>query len=359
MRCTIRIEKYFRTFGGNPLKISLERVGKRIRESWFITNKIHFLIVLIVFFVINSSLFLFGFFLSLLFFFRGVITAKLPIEPNESFYCHTYTYKRVGNTPLKLDIWYPNKNKPLYPLVFFAHGGGWVSGFRNQPKNSSWCKFLASKGFATVSIDYRLAIRHNMETILTDYTDALDFVKTNADLLKIRKGDMLLMGLSAGGHLALRYASYYTFFNHERKMEGIKGVIVYYAPSDLNDIFDKDHKSLFARFATVTTLKGSPKNKPNLYCYYSPIEWISERMVPTLVVHGKRDTVVPYASSMNLVNKLKYMNVPSKLLMHKSGGHGFEAHLNDFQTIRILEKTIRFIDNRIDPKHDNENQLFL
>jgi dipeptidyl aminopeptidase/acylaminoacyl peptidase len=149
--------------------------------------------------------------------------------------------------------------------------------------------------------------------------------------------------LSAGGHLALRYASYYTFINHETKMKGIKGVISFYAPSDLSDIFDKEHKSIFARLATVATLKGSPKNNPCIYLYYSPIEWISERMVPTLIVHGKKDTVVPYISSRNLATELKSKNIPCKLLIHKEGGHGFETHRTDFHTIRILEETIRFM----------------
>lgn len=328
---------------GDPLKTSLGRIGRKFRESWFVVNKIYLFIVLIIFFIIHSGLFLFGFIISLLFFIRGIITAKIPIEPNESFYYQTYTYKQVGNTALKLDVWYPNQKKPVYPLVFFAHGGGWVSGFRKQPNNISWCKFLASKGFATVSIDYRLAMRHSMQIVLTDYTDALDFVRTNAELLKINRDSILLMGLSAGGHLALRYASYYTFIKHEKAMKGIKGVIAFYAPTDLSDIFDKDHKSLFARFATAATLKGSPKNNPSVYFYYSPIEWISERMVPTLAVHGKNDTVVPYMSSINLVTELKAKSIACKLLIHKEGGHGFETHRTDFHTIRILEETIHFM----------------
>ncbi|MBN1849332.1 MAG: alpha/beta hydrolase [Deltaproteobacteria bacterium] len=244
---------------------------------------------------------------------------------------------------MKLDVWYPNQIKRSYPLIFFAHGGGWISGFRNQPNNVSWCKFLASKGFAVASIDYRLAMRNSMENILTDYTDALEFVKNNAEKLRIKKDDIVLMGLSAGGHLALLYASYHTFINDETRMKGIKGVIVYYSPSNLRDIFGKEQKSLSARFATMATFKGMPGQKPGLYYYYSPIEWISERMVPTLVVHGRKDVVVPYTSSIKLVSKLKSKNIPCRFLLHKDGGHGFETNLKDFRTIKILEDTVRFM----------------
>jgi acetyl esterase/lipase len=327
----------------NLLMESLERILGKFKESWIVVNKIYLVIILVILSAIKSGLVLPGFIIPLVFYVRGIVKAKVPIEPNKTFHYLTYIYKEVGNAVLKLDIWYPNQTKHAYPLVFFAHGGGWISGFRNQPNNVSWCKFLASKGFATASIDYRLAMRNNMEIILTDYTDALDFVKANAEKLRINKDYIVLMGLSAGGHLALLYASYYTFMNHETKMKGIKGVSVYYSPSDLRDIFVKEQKSLFARFATMATLKGMPHNKPGLYYEYSPIEWISERMVPTLVVHGKKDMVVPYTSSINLVRKLKSKNIPYKLLLHKEGGHGFETHLKDFQTIRILDETVRFM----------------
>ncbi len=327
----------------NQLRDSFERIEKKFRESWFVVNKIYLFVILLILSTINSGLFFAGFMISIIYYVRGIVTARIPFESNETFDCMTYTYKEVGSAALKLDIWYPNQIKYAYPVVFFAHGGGWISGFRNQPKNVSWCKFFASRGFVSVSIDYRLAMMNNMETILTDYADALYFIKKNAEELKINRDNIVLMGLSAGGHIALLYASYYTFMNHETKMKGIKGVCVYYSPSDLRDMFAKEQKSLFGRFATMTTLKGIPKNKPDLYSYYSPIEWISERMIPALVVHGRKDMVVPYTSSVSLVRKLKSKNIPCKFLLHKAGGHGFETQLKDFRTIRILEETIRFM----------------
>ena len=290
---------------------------RKFREPWFLAVKIYFFIALLILSAIKSGLFLVGFIIPLVFYIRGIVKAKVPIEPVGTFHYLTYKYKEVGNTVLKLDVWYPNQIKYAQPLIVFAHGGGWVSGFRNQPNNVSWCKFLASKGFAIASIDYRLAIRNNMENILADYADALYFVKKNSEKLRINKDNIFLMGLSAGGHLALLYASYYTFMNHETKMKGIKGVTVYYCPSDLRDMFGKEQRSLLARFATMATLKGMPDNKPGLYDYYSPIEWISERMIPTLIVHGRNDKVVPYTSSTNLVSRLKSNWIPCTFLLHK------------------------------------------
>ena len=96
-----------------------------------------------------------------------------------------------------------------------------------------------------------------MEDILSDYTDALDYVRDNSEKLSLDRDNIVLMGLSAGGHLSLLYSTYYTHNDNKDRMEGIKAVVAYYSPSDLNDIFVSENKSLFAKFATKQTLKGS------------------------------------------------------------------------------------------------------
>ena len=280
-------------------------------------------------------------------FWDSFFTRRVPLEPKENFKYRTYVYKKTSVQQLRLDIWYPNEEKNNYPVILFAHGGGWVSGFRNQPNNVSWSKFLAAKGFAVVSIDYRYGINNEMEDILGDYSDAIHYVKQNAAKLTLDKENIILMGLSAGGHLSLLYSSYYTYHatqeKYTEKMKGIKGVIAYYSPSDLKDVFDKDNKSLFARFATITTMKGMPKTIGDVYEYYSPINWISPKMIPTFLAHGKMDDVVPFKSSVKLAKKLKKNDITYRFFVHKKGNHTFEFILKDFQTVRILENTVKFL----------------
>lgn len=283
-----------------------------------------------------------------------LFTRRVPLEPKGQFRFDSYVYKQSGNLKLKLDCWYPKERLEKYPVVFFAHGGGWISGFRNQPNNVSWSKYLASKGFAVVSIDYRYGINNSMEDILEDYSDALEFVRENAEMLRLDTAKMALMGLSAGGHLALLYAAYYTspqakVTKEERvfRMKGIKAVVAFYAPSDLKDIFEKDNKSLFARFATRTTLKGLPDESDDVYRYYSPIYWVSSCMPPVFLVHGKDDTVVPCNSSIKLAKKLKSCSISYKFYVHKRGNHAFEFVLKDFKTIKILESTINFLKSKL------------
>ena len=321
----------------------MKKIRENFKKSYFVVNKIYVFLIFISLSLVDFTLGFYYFVLSLVIYFFKVMTSRLPLEPPKKYDYKTYTYKEFGKKLLKIDIWYPLERHDInYPLVFFAHGGGWISGFRNQTNNVSWCKYLASKGFCVSSIDYRYGFNNSMEDILSDYTDALNFIKENSEKLKIDKNNIVLMGLSAGGHLALLYSTYNTFIENYNNMKGIKGVIAYYSPSDLNDIFITDNKSIFARFATKKTLKGDPIDKMEIYDYYSPINWVSERMVPCLIVHGKIDTTVPFKSSVNLTKKLKYNNIKYEFLVHKKGRHSFDTQLNDLTTVNILEKTARF-----------------
>ncbi|HZJ82536.1 MAG TPA: alpha/beta hydrolase [Clostridia bacterium] len=325
------------------MKISWDSIKakyKRVKNSVIIINKLHVVMIFLILGVADFGLAVYGFLTYMVIYIYNIFTTRLPIESEGVYESITRVYKKEEDHELKMDIWYPNNKRKNHPLVLFAHGGGWVSGFRNQPNNISWCKYLASNGFAVASIDYRFGLKNTMQDILMDYTDALAFLKEQGDSLDLSSDNIVLMGLSAGGHLSMLYASYYSHNNDVDAMKGIRGVVAYYSPSDLTDILSPESKSLFARLATIRTLKGRPDQKAQDYEDYSPIKWISDKMPPVLVVHGKADQTVPFASSEKLVERLKECNVPFRFLVHPNGKHCFEMNSKDFQTIRILKKTI-------------------
>lgn len=323
----------------------MSKKGNKIKMSSFIANKIYLFIIFIFFSIIDLTLGFYYFVLSFFIYLWKTLRSKVPMDVDIDISSQTFVYKRTENKDLKLDLWLPLKSKEKHPLIFFCHGGGWVSGFRNQPSNISWCKYLASKGFAVVSIDYRYGYRNEMNDILSDYSDALLYVKENSKELSIDKDNIVLMGLSAGGHLSLLYSTYYTGNENKERMEGIKGVVAYYSPTDLNDIFMSENKSVFAKLATKRTLKGHPAEEKEVYDYYSPINWVGKNMIPSLIVHGKLDTTVPFESSIKFVKKLNEYEIDYDFFVHKKGLHSFDTKLKDRATINILKKTTRYIKN--------------
>lgn len=321
----------------------MEKLKNKFKKSFFVINKIYLFIIFLGLLISDFALGLFYFLATVLIFARKTLKAKIPINIHKDFDMITRVYKQTDKSDLKLDIWFPDSDRELYPMVFFCHGGGWISGFRNQPNNISWCKFLANKGFVVVSIDYRYGYKYNMMDILSDYNDALIYVRNHHKEFKIDIEDITLMGLSAGGHLALLYATYFTSIKDEEFMKDIRSVVAYYPPTNLNDMLIDENKSLFTRLATRQTIKGSPTEIEDVYAYYSPITYLTENMIPVLLVHGEKDDVVPFASSIRFATKLLELNVPFEFLTHKEGKHTFDTSLKDYRTIDILEKTARFI----------------
>jgi len=325
-----------------------DRIKKKresLKNSVFVVNKLYLPVLFLLLAISDWVLAICsitGYFIVYLI---HIFSARLPIENKGSFKYITKVYKELEGGELKMDIWYPNHPDTAYPLVLFAHGGGWISGFRNQPNNISWCKYLAFNGFVAASIDYRFGIKNSMQDILADYDDALNYIRRHAGKLKIFTDNIILMGLSAGGHLSLLYASFYSYKQDKKRMEGISGVVAYYAPSDLSDLLSEESRSLFARFAAIKTLKGKPEEQED-YEYYSPVQWVSGNMPPVLIVHGKYDRIVPFSSTIKLAEKFDEYGVLYKLLIHPNGDHCFEINSKDYQTIRILRVTINWIKER-------------
>ncbi|MFW6122415.1 MAG: alpha/beta hydrolase family protein [Petrotogales bacterium] len=278
------------------------------------------------------------------------LLGKIPLDVDNDEYTgpHSFIYKEKDNIKLSLDIYYPAKSKKkIHPTVFFTHGGGWISGHKRQPNNVSWLRYLASKGFAVISIDYNLGYSSTMNDFLKNYIDALEYVRKKSNELNIDKNNIALMGLSAGGHLGLLFSAQNTYRENFVAVKGIKCVVSWYAPCDLIDIWNERSDSLFARFAITTTLKGLPKKQKEDYKNFSPISWVSTRMLPTMLVHGTDDTVVPAESSIKMYEQLRLCGVLSALRLVHGADHGFEFVLKNTHTIKVVEQTVSFLRKHI------------
>lgn len=260
---------------------------------------------------------------------RKAIFGKLPFKVDKKPWSGIKTIEYIEG--LYIDIFYPRSRKR--GTVLFAHGGGWISGYRRQPNNLSWYKFLVSKGFVVAAVDYSRGYKGGIEKLIEELSHALIFLNKNAVQLGLPNEKISLMGLSAGGHLALLTAAkMYTL---------VKNVVAYYAPCDLLDVWESP--SLFARIALITTLKRLPTRSKEVYAKFSPINVAHASMPPVLLVHGKRDSIVPYESSVKMFRKLKKLGCRVKLLTHPQANHGFEFVLRDEKTKQIIEQTVEFL----------------
>lgn len=291
---------------------------------------------LVLFFTIVLSFFNFGLSLAILILLnihviRRSVFGRLPVEVDKRPWRKVDTREYLHGK--YVDIYYPGRKRPR-GTILFAHGGGWISGYRRQPNNLSWYRVLVSRGFAVAAIEYSRGYSAGIEQLIDEFSAALWMLSDRAGELGLNEDGISVMGLSAGGHLALLAGM--------KNRELVKKIIAFYSPCDLLDIWDES--SIFARFSAAAVVKRLPYKRKSrqVYRWYSPIQHITTGLPPVLLVHGMRDAIVPFRSSLKMFKELRETGCDARILLHPEGRHGFEFVLKDRWTQRIIEKTVEF-----------------
>lgn len=145
-------------------------------------------------------------------------------------------FAKVGDLPLKLDLYIPKNTDHRPHAVVFFHGGSWRAG----SKSTCQLQWLTRHGYAVASVGYRLSQVAKFPAIMHDCKGAVRFLRANAGKLGINAGKMGAAGCSAGGHLALVLAT----SGGVEKLEGdvggnldqssrVQAAIGMYCPTDL------------------------------------------------------------------------------------------------------------------------------
>jgi acetyl esterase/lipase len=108
------------------------------------------------------------------------------------------TYVQYGARCLKLDMYLPAGRR--LPVVVLVHGGGWRSGFRSE--FAPMAVRLAQRGYAAVTVSYRLSGEARYPAAIEDVQAAVRWVRENAERYGIDPQRMALAGGSAGGQIA-------------------------------------------------------------------------------------------------------------------------------------------------------------
>jgi len=143
------------------------------------------------------------------------------------------TYYDVHNDPdaerHRLDVYRPKGQGP-YPVLFFLHGGAWVTGSKDDVFGlygyGTIARCLAERGLVVVLPNYRLSpgVRHPEH--IKDVARAFAWACNNAQKYGGDTKQIFVGGHSAGGHLAALLATDDTYLgNVGRSRKDIRGVI--------------------------------------------------------------------------------------------------------------------------------------
>lgn len=103
----------------------------------------------------------------------------------------------------KLDVFLPKRTKgSALPVAMMVHGGGWFTGDKAAKKVIGYKKdYFHARGYAFVSINYRLAPDDMYPAAPNDVASSLAWLKEKKDKLNIDTSKVILIGHSAGAHL--------------------------------------------------------------------------------------------------------------------------------------------------------------
>lgn len=107
-----------------------------------------------------------------------------------------------GSAPLQtLDFW-PAAASRAAPLIVFVHGGGWKRGDKVSATGPQKVDHWSGAGYAFASIDYRLVPAATVEQQAADVAASIAWLRAHAASMGIDPARIVLMGHSAGAHLA-------------------------------------------------------------------------------------------------------------------------------------------------------------
>lgn len=238
-----------------------------------------------------------------------------------------YVYKIAGGK--KLSITYIRPKKAVYgkaPVYFLVTGGGWKKSVREDIIEFSQisCDALSEKGFAIVSVEYRLGVYDNvvMRDIVADCFDALHYINYFSDVLNIDMQRIVLSGHSAGAHLALMlaYAQPQDFpcFYLANKEYKVASVAAMSPPTTLC----KKGVPATLGFDTDDLFEGCNTEKER-ECV-SPLNLVSSDSPETILFAGTKDTLVYHISSQLLYDKMIACGAVCKLVLSQNSGHCYE-----------------------------------
>lgn len=258
---------------------------------------------------------------------------SLPPSVPEGVVAHRdLPYVAGGHERQKLDLYLPETGDGPFPVIAWIHGGGWASGDKNGcPPLSSG---LVAKGYAGVSIGYRLSGDATFPAQIEDCKAAIRWLRANAAKYKLDAAHIGVWGASAGGHLValLGTSGEVKAFDagaDRDQSSRVQAVADFYGPTDFRAM-DRHalpgsrliHDSANSPESRLVGGLIQEKAQDEKVRAANPITFVTADDPPFLIVHGDQDPAVPHHQSELLYTALVAAKVPVRFVTVAGGGHG-------------------------------------
>lgn len=260
-------------------------------------------------------------------------TEKFEFETRNNIFYH-----KKADFELLCDLYLPKGDGP-FPCVLAIHGGAWRHGSKIQMLRHAWK--LAESGYVVVSINYRHAPEYKFPAQIHDCKQAVRWIRSRSEKLKIDTEKIAVFGYSAGGHLAAMLGSTDSDDGFEGEVEKefqkystrVQCVVVGGGPCDFGWIKSDAIKHWLGK---------SPNDDPLLYKKAAPITYVTKDDPPFFFVHGGGDSIVPTEASRKMHDRLLSLGVLSAYEVI-----GEKGHLATFSDLSWLDDATSFMNSQL------------
>lgn len=261
----------------------------------------------------------------------------------------------------KLDVYLPPTGDGPFPVIVVIHGGAFRMGDKGDAQHLGSMLDGVNRGYAVVSINYRLSGEAKSPALVHDVKAAIRWVRAHAAHYHFDPDRIAAWGPSAGGHLSALLGTSggvseledLSLGNPEQSSR-VQAVVDWFGPVNFLTMDDQ-----FVMLGVQGAVHNAPESPESALIgqqivdaeaavrAINPETYISDACPPFFIQHGSRDPLIPYLQSTAfadaLYKVLGHDNVRVELL--EGEGHGGPQ----FDDPTNREKVYAFLDKHLKP----------
>jgi acetyl esterase/lipase len=227
----------------------------------------------------------------------------------------------IGCPRAVMDIYLPNDGDGPFPVILFAHGGGYFTGDKGDYETYPPLEGL-KRGYAVCAINYTLTSEALFPRQIQEGKAALRFIRANAKQYALDTSCIIAWGMSAGANLVAMLAT--TGYKHFPALEdysmgnadqpcNVDACMIWFCPTYFPDTerliveagVQPIHVTRGDEYVIAWYLGLPVEDAPDLSAAANPETYITAQTPPFVIQHGKMDGIVPYQQSVHLAQRLE------------------------------------------------------
>jgi len=272
----------------------------------------------------------------------------------------------TGSEAQKLDIYLPAGGTKPYPVIVWIHPGGFFEGDKSGGGTEDPLVIvdmnklvmpILTRGYALVSINYRLSHEAQFPSVIYDAKAAVRWVRGTAAKYHFNPEKVASWGSSAGGYLSaflavsegVREVEDMSMGNPDQSSRVIAAVD-WYGCTDFiamdpqqiqlgQELWQGGHDSEMSPESKL--IGGALRSFPERCKASNPVNYVKSNHAPIFIQHGRNDNIVPYLQSVLLEEKLRAVGGPEVIFeVIENVGHADPV----FFTSENVNKMLDFLD---------------